>query len=61
MNDALDDNEKYLDEARKSADKCAKSIDEFGKETDGAQSGIEKFTDVLQNGFRAWAARAEIC
>ena len=51
MNEALDDNEKYLDEARKSADKCAKSIDEFGKETDGAQSGIEKFTDVLQNGF----------
>lgn len=53
MNDALDDNEKYLDEARKSADKCAKSIDEFGKETGDAQSGIEKFTDVLQNGFSA--------
>lgn len=51
MNEALDDNEKYLDEARKSADKCAKSIDEFGKETGDAQSGIEKFTDVLQNGF----------
>lgn len=53
MNEALDDNEKYLDEARKSADKCAKSIDEFGKETGDAQSGIEKFTDVLQNGFSA--------
>lgn len=51
MDEALKNNEKYLDEARKSADKCAKSIDEFGKETDGAQSGIEKFTDVLQNGF----------
>lgn len=57
MNDALDDNEKYLDEARKSADKCAKSIDEFGKETDGAQSGIEKFTDVLQNGFSSMGGK----
>lgn len=51
MNDALDENEKYLDEARKSTDKCAKSIDEFGKETGGAQSGLDKFADVLKNGF----------
>ena len=57
MNEELDDNEKYLDEARKSADKCAKSIDEFGKETGDAQSGIEKFTDVLKNGFSSMGGK----
>lgn len=51
LNRELQKTDGYLDEAKQSADKCAKSIDEFGKETGDAQSGIEKFTDVLQNGF----------
>ena len=57
MDAELKNNEKYLDEARKSADKCAKSIDEFGKETGGAQGGLEKFTDVLQNGFSSMGGK----
>lgn len=57
MDAELKNNEKYLDEARKSADKCAKSIDEFGKETGDAQGGIEKFTDVLQNGFSSMGGK----
>ena len=43
MNDALQDNERYLNEARNSADKCAHSIDEYGKEVkdaDNASSGF---------------------
>lgn len=40
MNDALDDNEKYLNEARKSADKCASSIDEFGREVKDAGDNL---------------------
>lgn len=36
LNNELDDNEKYLDEASHSADQCAKSIDNFGKKTKGA-------------------------
>ncbi len=36
MNNALGDNERYLDEARKSADKCASSIDGFGREVKDA-------------------------
>lgn len=57
MDKELKNNEKYLDEARKSADKCAKSIDEFGKETGDAQGGIEKFTDVLKNGFSSMGGK----
>lgn len=40
MNDALDKNEQYLDEARKSADQCAESIDGFGKEVKDAGDGL---------------------
>lgn len=36
LNDELDDNAKYLDEAKDSADRCAKSIDGFGKEVKDA-------------------------
>ena len=41
MNDALDDNERYLDEARKSADKCASSIDGFGREVKDAGDDLD--------------------
>ena len=40
MNDARDENEKYLDEARKSADKCASSIDGFGREVKDAGDNL---------------------
>lgn len=57
LNRELQKTDGYLNEAKQSADKCAKSIDEFGKETGGAQSGIEKFTDVLQNGFSSMGGK----
>ena len=54
MNDALEENAKYLKEAEESADGCAKSIDGFGKEvkkaadeTDGATDGLSEFSDTL--------------
>ena len=54
MNDALEENAKYLKEAEDSADGCAKSIDGFGKEvkkaadeTDGATDGLSEFSDTL--------------
>lgn len=54
MNDALEENAKYLKEAEQSADGCAKSIDGFGKEvkkaadeTDGATDGLSEFSDTL--------------
>lgn len=36
LNDELNSNERYLDEARTSADKCAKSIDGYGKQVKDA-------------------------
>lgn len=54
MNEALEENAKYLKEAEDSADGCAKSIDGFGKavketadETDGATDGLSEFSDTL--------------
>lgn len=54
MNDALEENAKYLKEAEDSADGCAKSIDGYGKEvkkaadeTNGATDGLSKFSDTL--------------
>ena len=43
MEGELKDNEKYLDEARKSADKCADSIDEFGREVKEAADEVDDF------------------
>lgn len=54
MNDALEENAKYLKEAEDSADGCAKSIDGYGKavkeaadETNGATDGLSEFSDTL--------------
>lgn len=54
MNDALEENAKYLKEAEESADGCAKSIDGYGKavkdaadETNGAKDGLSEFSDTL--------------
>lgn len=56
MNDALEENAKYLKEAEESADGCAKSIDGYGKavkeaadETDGLDGGLGKIGDALTN------------
>lgn len=54
MNEALEENAKYLKEAEESADGCAKSIDGYGKEvkeaadeTNGATDGLSEFSDTL--------------
>lgn len=54
MNEALEENAKYLKEAEESADGCAKSIDGYGKavkdaadETNGAKDGLSEFSDTL--------------
>ena len=49
LNGELDDNERYLDEARSSADKCAKSIDGFGKEAKDAAGDAGGLDSILQN------------
>ena len=43
LNDELNSNERYLDEARTSADKCAKSIDEYGKQVKDAAKATDDF------------------
>ena len=43
LNDELNTNERYLDEARTSADKCAKSIDEYGKQVKNAAEATDDF------------------
>ena len=43
LNDELNTNERYLDEARTSADKCAKSIDEYGKQVKDAAKATDDF------------------
>lgn len=40
LNGEISDNDRYLDEARKSADKCADSIDGFGKEVKDAGGNL---------------------
>ena len=41
LNDELNTNERYLDEARTSADKCVKSIDEYGKQVKEAADATD--------------------
>lgn len=48
LNDELKDNEKYMDEARKSTNGCATSIDEFGKEVKQAEGEIDSFEGVIK-------------
>lgn len=43
----LQDNERYLDEARKSADGCADSIDEYGKAVRDADGGKDPMGNIL--------------
>nr|DAJ18253.1 MAG TPA: minor tail protein [Siphoviridae sp. ctIkM22] len=47
MDRELQDNERYLDEARKSADGCAESIDEYGKAVKGADSDKDPLGNIL--------------
>lgn len=49
MNDALEENEKYLDEAKNSADGCASSIDGFGREVKSAKKDLDGFGDELND------------
>ena len=48
LSDELKDNEKYMDEARKSADGCATSIDKFGKEVKQTENEIDDFEGVIK-------------
>lgn len=50
-NQALKQNEKYLQEAQNSTDKCAKSINEYGKETTTVISTTKEFGESLKEGF----------
>ena len=45
----LKDNDKYLDEAKKSTDRCAKSIDGFGKEVKDAEKELGGFEDIVKS------------
>lgn len=47
LNRELEDNERYLDEARKSADGCAESIDEYGKAVRDADSNKDPLGNIL--------------
>lgn len=47
LNRELEDNERYLDEARKSADGCAESIDEYGKAVRDADSNKDPMGNIL--------------
>lgn len=47
LNRELEDNERYLDEARKSADGCADSIDEYGKAVRDADGGKDPMGNIL--------------
>ena len=47
MNRELEDNSKYLDEARKSADNAAESIDEFGREVKDAADQSDGIADLI--------------
>lgn len=49
MNEAVEKNEKYLDEAKKSANQCATSIDGFGKEVKGAKNGVSGFAEEVDD------------
>ena len=47
LNRELQDNERYLDEARKSADGCADSIDEYGKAVRDADSNKDPLGNLM--------------
>lgn len=47
LNQELEDNERYLDEARKSADGCAESIDEYGKAVRDADSNKDPLGNLM--------------
>lgn len=47
LNRELEDNERYLDEARKSADGCADSIDEYGKAVRDADSNKDPLGNLM--------------
>lgn len=47
LNRELQDNERYLDEARKSADGCAESIDEYGKAVRDADSNKDPLGNLM--------------
>ena len=47
FNRELQDNERYLDEARKSADGCAESIDEYGKAVRDADSSKDPLGNLM--------------
>ena len=49
----LQDNEKYMDEARRSTDGCATSIDKFGREVKQAEGEIDGFEDVVKTALGA--------
>lgn len=49
----LQDNEKYMDEARRSTDGCASSIDKFGREVKQAEGEIAGFEDVVKTALGA--------
>ena len=55
-NEKLADNEKYLDEAKKSTDGTAKSIDEFGKKTKKAGDEAEEFGEKSSEAIDALAS-----
>lgn len=48
LNNALKDNDKYLEEAKNSSDGCATSIDELGKQTKETEEDVNTFGDVLK-------------
>ena len=47
LNRELEDNERYLDEARKSADGCTESIDEYGKAVRDADSNKDPLGNLM--------------
>lgn len=46
-NEAISENDKYLDEAKKSTDGCATSIDKFGNKVKGSKDGITQLAAAL--------------
>lgn len=60
LNDAIDDNERYLDEARSSADGCARSIDGYGKAVKDAGDDTEDFGHSLRDAFTTGAVSGAV-
>lgn len=58
LNQELEKNDKYLDEAQNSADGCAKSIDEYGNEVDEAGEKTSRFGDIVKGSLAADAIKA---